>query len=278
MTWIKRIFDFYLNASIHVALAVLSLVLVSGLIFNITVPKSLFLLIFFGVISCYNFVKYGVEAKKYILLTNVYHKNIQFFSLGCLVVALCQIFFLPKNVFIGLAVLAVLTGLYAIPVLPKYRNFRSLSGLKILIVAIVWAGTTVILPWFINTAHITWDVWVEAIQRLFLVLVLMVPFEIRDLKYDDAALKTLPQRIGSKNTKIIAIIWIAIFYGLTFFKNTYDQPELWSKFILSIILFVNILFTTEKQKKYFASFWVEAIPILWYVIVILFRYYLRIDF
>ena len=36
-----------------------------------------------------------------------------------------------------------------------------------------------------------------------MVFVLTLPFEIRDLQYDDSTLETLPQRVGVKKTKII---------------------------------------------------------------------------
>ena len=113
-----------------------------------------------------------------------------------------QLFFLSERVIVTLFILVAITGLYALPVLPRHKNFRSLSGLKILIVAAVWAGTTVILPAISQLEEINWNVKVETFQRFMLVLILLVPFEIRDLKYDSAALKTLPQRVGVKGAKL----------------------------------------------------------------------------
>ena len=268
MALIKRIFDFYLDASIHVALAIFSLVHVTALTLNINVPQELYIFIFFGSISCYNFVKYGVEAEKYILVANRYHKNIQFFSFGCLLIAFYQMFLLSERVLISLFVLIAITGLYALPVLPKHKNFRSLSGLKILIVATVWAGTTVILPAISRLEVITWNVKVEAFQRFMLVLVLLVPFEIRDLKYDSVALKTLPQRVGVKGAKIIGYSWSIIFYAATFLKTNLDFISVGVNTILLLVLLGIILKTELNQKKYFSSFWVEAIPLFWWLLII----------
>jgi len=268
MALIKRIFDFYLDASIHVALAIFSLVHVTALTLNINVPQELYIFIFFGSIGCYNFVKYGVEAEKYILVANRYHKNIQFFSFGCLLISFYQMFFLSEKVLISLFVLIAITGLYALPVLPKHKNFRSLSGLKILIVATVWAGTTVILPAISQLEVITWNVKVEAFQRFMLVLVLLVPFEIRDLKYDSVALKTLPQRVGVKGAKIIGYSWSIIFYAATFLKTNLDFISVGVNTILLLVLLGIILKTELNQKKYFSSFWVEAIPLFWWLLII----------
>jgi hypothetical protein len=271
MTWIKRIFDFYLDASIHVALAISSLVHITALTLNINVPTALYFFIFFGSICCYNFVKYGVEAEKYILVANRYHKNIQFFSLGCLFVAFYQVFFLSERVLIGLLVLGGITGLYALPVLPKNKNFRSLSGLKILIVATVWAGTTVILPVISENEAISWNVKVETLQRFLLLLILMIPFEIRDIQYDSPELKTLPQRAGIKGSKWIGVCWAILFFATTFLKHDFDAASVYAKAVLFIILLVVLFLTKLNQGKYFSSFWVEAIPIFWWIILLIGR-------
>lgn len=268
MTRLKSIVDFYLDASIHVALAVFSLVHITALTLNITVPPALYYFIFFGTISCYNFVKYGVEAEKYILVAKRYHKNIQFFSIGCLLVALYNAFFLQERIFMGLLILGGVTALYALPVLPKHKNFRSLSGLKILIVATVWAGTTVILPVLSQTDVISWDVKIETFQRFLLVLILLVPFEIRDLKYDNPELNTLPQRVGVKGAKRIGWCWAILFYILTFLKTEIDVVTVGAKTLLFMVLVLVIYYTDINQRKYFSSFWVEAIPLFWWLVLV----------
>ncbi|SIQ25794.1 UbiA prenyltransferase family protein [Maribacter ulvicola] len=268
MALLKKIFDFYLDASIHVALAIFSLVHVTALTLDINVPIELYFFIFFGSISCYNFVKFGVEAQKYILVVNTYHKNIQFFSFGCLLVAGYQLFFLPERVMVGLFVLTAITGLYALPVLPKHKNFRSFSGLKILIVAAVWAGTTVVLPAVSELDVISWNVKVETVQRFLFVLVLLIPFEIRDLKYDSPALKTLPQRLGVRGTKIIGYVWAILFYIATFLKTELEFAQIIVKTVLVLMVILVIYFTKINQKKYYASFWVEAIPLFWWLLFI----------
>ncbi|WP_405410510.1 hypothetical protein [Maribacter sp. Asnod1-A12] len=273
MTMIKKIFDFYLDASIHVALGIFSLVHVTALTLDISVPLQLYFFIFFGSIACYNFVKFGVEAEKYILVTNSYQKNIQFFSFGCLLVATYQLFFLSERVFVGLFILAGITGLYALPVLPKHKNFRSFSGLKILIVAAVWAGATVVLPAISVLDYISWNVKIETVQRFLFVLTLLVPFEIRDLKYDNVSLKTLPQRVGVKGTKKIGYCWTIIFYTITFLKTDLDTAHITVKTLLFIILLLMIYKTGLGQKKYFSSFWVEAIPLFWWFLFVISKKY-----
>ncbi|MDO1513552.1 hypothetical protein Q2T41_12895 [Maribacter confluentis] len=269
MAWFKRVFDFYLDASIHVAFAVLSLMYITALTVNINVDFHLYCFVFFGTIGCYNFVKYGVEAHKYILVANRYHKNIQFFSIICTLIAIYHSLFLSKQVFMGLLVLGGITALYALPVLPRHRNFRSLSGFKILIVALVWAGTTVILPVYSETSQIDYDIQLETVQRFLLVLVLLVPFEIRDLKYDHSDLKTLPQRLGVVGARRIGYVWVLLFYTITFLKSNVEPTLIISNTVFGLLLLLALYRSKKNQSKYYASFWVEALPIIWWTIVVL---------
>src|SRR5690606_35154402 len=232
----KRLFDFYLDASIHTAVSVFALIEITGIFFGINKDHHFAYLVFFGTIVCYNFVKYGVEAKKYILVANTYHRYIQLISFiagGC---ALYHAFYISVTSWIGIAVLLALTGLYAIPLLPHAKNSRGLGGLKIFVVALVWAGTTVVLPVVSAYKSVDLDVWIEAAQRFILVLLLMVPFEIRDLEYDDPELRTLPQRYGIFNTKIMGWAGTLLFFFLTFLKSEVSFPDLMGKGIVFLTM------------------------------------------
>lgn len=269
MKLFKQFFNFYIDASIHVALAAIALLYATDVLLNIPIDLNLNFFVFFGTISGYNFIKYGVEAKKYVLVALRYHKIIQFFSVFCLFIAGYHLSFLDKNSLIFLAVILVLTLLYAVPVLPNAKNLRNLGGLKIFIVALVWAGTTVVFPAIKEEIAISWDVLVETLQRFLMILILLVPFEIRDLAYDAPELKTLPQRFGVANTKILASFGVVLFYALTFLKDTLLIVDLIGKGILFLVLGITIFSTKRNQSKYFSSFWVEAIPIFWFGILFL---------
>ncbi len=268
MKALNRIFDFYLDASIHVALAVFALVHVTDITLGYGVNQHLAWFLFFGSIACYNFVKYGVEAKKYILVANRYHKNIQLVSFAALAIAFYHGWFLNFRVWIGVGGLVALTGLYAVPLLPHTRNLRSWGGLKIFIVALVWSGATVILPVLSEGGVIGKDVCIEAVQRFLFVLILLIPFEIRDLAYDSPELKTLPQRYGVANTKILGAFGTLPFFFLIFLKDNASIPEAIAGGIVFLILGILMFFTKRQQNKYFSSFWVEGISILWWILLV----------
>jgi len=273
MKWVTRLFDFYLDASIHVALAVFALIKITGSIVNISVNNHLSYYLFFGTIVCYNFVKYGVEAKKYFLVTNRYYKNIQITSFIALALALYHAYFLQWQTWAGILVISFLIGLYAIPVLPQAKNLRSLGLLKIILVGLVWSGSTVLLPVIEADGNMNWDFWIETIQRFMLVLVLLIPFEIRDLKYDEPSLRTLPQRIGSMNSKSLGALVAIVLFSLTLLKDHISAVDLIAKGILCLGLVLSLFLTKREQSKYFASFWVESIPIIWWGIIWFLTFY-----
>jgi hypothetical protein len=264
---LKVLFDFYLNASIHVALAVVSLIYVTARFFSIPMDPHLAWFVFFGSIAGYNFIKYGVEADKYILVSGSYHRFIQFFSFIAIGLAAYHGNFLSLDVWIILGVLALLVGLYALPLVPRVRNLRNLGILKLLLIGFVWGGTTVILPYLSVKDALPWDLHVEALQRLVLILILMLPFEIRDLVFDAPALRTIPMRYGVRVTKGIGVFLSLLFVLLTFLKDNPGREELIAKEALLPILLLMIAFTRKNQSEYFASFWVEAVPIIWMAIV-----------
>jgi hypothetical protein len=268
MKALQRFFDFYLDASVHVAFAVLSLVHVTYITLNITVDIHLCWFLFFSSISCYNFIKYGVEAEKYIVVANSYQRGIQFLSFLCLLIAGYHAYFLNFETYSGIAVLLILTGIYALPVLPVSKNLRSWGGLKIFVVALVWSAATVVLPILSNDLLFSWDFGVEAFQRFLFILVLMIPFEIRDLSYDAPELKTLPQRYGVANTKIFGAFMTLLFFVTTFLKDDIGRSELIAKGLAFLSLGVLMFVTKRNQPKYFASFLVESIPIVYCVVLL----------
>lgn len=264
MQVLKRLFDFYIQASVHVAFAVICLHLVVAHWLNISPDKNYIFFLFGGTVCCYNFMKYGVEAKKYRIYKKNIFKCIVWFSSIVLIVTIIFAIRLPKKMYLYLVFFTVISALYALPFLPSSKNLRSLGGLKIFLVAFVWAGLTVWVPYVSKTGLQFSQIGFVFLQVFVLVLILFVPFEVRDLKNDPIALKTIPQRIGIQQTKYLGYLLIALFALLGFGRN--HQP-IYLVLLMSILLFFIVWRTHIKNKEYYASFWVEGIPIVFYLIV-----------
>lgn len=274
MKGLKQFFDFYINSSIHVALAVVSLSWLTLLEFDFY-DNDILYFIFFSSITGYNFVKYFGLAKFHHRSLANWLKFIQVFSLLCFVLMCYYAFKIQTKTLFYIVGLGLITFLYAIPFLPKRflvddkQNLRDIGGIKIYIIALVWTGVTVISPLVNNNIGVSDTLIITAIQRFVFVFVLTLPFEIRDLQYDSIRLSTIPQKIGEKQTKIIGLILLLVFFNLEFFKEENNFKRLIIVFVITIITFYSLINAKKNQGKYYSGFWVEGIPIFWLLLVLL---------
>ena len=258
------------------ALSSFSMAYITLLKFDQPFEKWVLYFVFFATITGYNFVKYFGLAKFHHRRLAGWLKLIQVFSLICfLLMCYCALqLHIQSLIYIG--IFGLVTFLYAIPFLPRYlfmdqeQNLRSIGGLKVYVIGLVWAGVTVLLPLHNGNYHFDADVWLTALQRFIFVVVLMLPFEIRDLQYDSLKLSTIPQRIGIKNTKIIGIIFGILFFLIEFFKDELNPNEIKVSFTIAVIMILFLLFSKKNQSRYYSSFWVEGIPMVWLVLHMLF--------
>jgi len=273
MLSIRRLFEFYLNSSIHVGLAVSALVGITALEYDLNIPIALWFFLFFGTVTGYNFVKYAKIAKLYHHSLTDMLKTIQIFSFISFGLWVYFAFQLSIEVLLTVAIFGIFTFFYAVPV-PFSRNLRTLSGLKIFVVSLVWAGVTVVVPMISASEVLDMDVCISFVQRIFLVIVLTLPFEIRDLQYDASKLKTLPQLFGLKNVKVFGVLLLIITQFLEGFKDALRLDYFGCLLIICVIMGVALVVSSRKQSRYFASFFVESIPIIWYGFLLLFRNFL----
>ena len=274
MRLIKQLFDFYLNSSIHVALAVYALGWITLIQFDVSYDENILYFIFFATITGYNFVKYfGIAKFHHRSLTDAL-KIIQVFSLVCFLLLCYFAIQLQLKTLISIGVFGLITFLYAIPFLPKnfyldnQQNLRDVSGLKVYVIALVWTGVTVFLPLINDDVHLNADVYITASQRFVFVVVLMLPFEIRDLKFDSLKLATIPQKIGVKYTKLIGFFLLLLLFVSEFFKDELSYESLVKTLIIVLITLCFVFFTNKKRNRYYSSFWVESIPIIWLLIIL----------
>ncbi|MEO8515106.1 MAG: hypothetical protein ABI426_00080 [Flavobacterium sp.] len=271
----KRLINIYIQSSIHVALAVYSLVRMTDYMFQIPVDKPMAYFAFFGTIVGYNFVKYDsfVRTKKLQLRNSL--KAIIFISVFSFFGVGFYFFQLQRMTQIISVLFLALTLLYTLPFFPNRKNARNWAGVKIYIVALCWVGVTLVLPILDAEIIITSEFYIKCIQRFILVFVLILIFEIIDLTNDDPHLQTVPQQIGVKRTKNLGYVLLMIFCVLEFFNVNFKENFQFSVyhivliFVIATVIALFLLFVNEKRSKYYTSFWVESVPIFWWLMVVL---------
>lgn len=268
MKFLKLLLDFYLNCSIHTALLCYVMVRITFHIFHIEYDEPMALFAFFGTIVGYNFVKYDalVRVKKYSIGSAL--KIIAFVSLISLVFVGYYFFQLKRiTQIVSIAILAI-TVLYTLPFFPNRRNARNWAGIKIYMVAFCWVGATLVLPLINAEITFTSDFFIKCIQRFILFFVMILVFEILDLAKDDPHLQTVPQKIGVRKTKILGMLLLIPFWFLEVFISTFNYNDAVINLIMVAILMLFILFANTKRSKYYTTFWVEAVPVFWWLMVV----------
>ena len=268
MRLLKLLLDFYINSSIHVALAAYSLVQMTGLLFAINNIQDSALFAFFGTIVGYNFVKYDALARKQRFQMRTELKLIavvsflSFLATGYYFLKLEQIAKITAFAFL------VLTMLYTVRFFPNQKIARNWAGIKIYIVAFCWVGVTLFLPVYNARIPVENEIFIIAVQRFIILFVLILIFEIVDLRIDDPNLKTVPQQIGVKRTKMVGSILLLVFILLCFFQTDFTFAAFFVRLGVALTILFFLLFATEDKSKYYSTFWVESIPIFWWLLLV----------
>ena len=239
--------------------------------FHISCDEPIANFVFFGTIVGYNFVKYDALARAKKLKMRKELKIIAVFSFFALLLVGFYFFQLQRITQIVAIAFLSITLLYTLPFFPNKKNARNWAGVKIYIVALCWVGVTLALPILNAGISITLDFYLKCIQRFILIFVLVLVFEIIDLANDDPHLQTVPQQIGVKRTKMLGLLLLIPFYFLEFLKSNFDKNQLIVNLILVIMISFFLLFANEKRSKYYTSFWVESVPIVWWSLLLVFR-------
>lgn len=258
MKILKKLFDFYINSSLHVAVAVVCLVYIT--IYTNHLGKHYLFLsaVFFGTIVGYNYLKYNQ------VFANNNFRSTKYYDVLA-VSFLAVIGFLFSFYFLNFAIqkLILVSGVFVL----MYPFLRKIGWLKLFLVSFVVTFITVYIP--LKTSKcLPFELYISIIQRFLILISLLIPFEIMDSKTDDQSLNTLPQLFGIGTTKLFGIILIVPFIVLEFLKADFSFVV----FPIGLITAALIHFTEVDRNKYYTSFWVESVPILWLGILLIFGY------
>ncbi len=129
------------------------------------------------------------------------------------------------------------------------KNIRELPYLKIHSIAFTWTAIIVLFP-IMNENVLNSQVLLYFIPAHYLYfMAIAIPFDIRDLKHDLPTQKTIPQVIGVKNAKILAVVLLIITALLiNIYANSYLPIPL---FLSAVLIQILLIISTKLTKKDF---------------------------
>jgi hypothetical protein len=147
--------------------------------------------------------------------------------------------------------------LYPLPFILKKKGggLRSIPGLKLILIALVWAYVTAVIPAL--RADVDWH-W-PFIERFLWTAALTIPFDIRDAELDDNSIRTLPHLVGSKNS-----VWAAnmlLWMSYLILVNYFAVP--WIPLMGLYLFFATVVINSHpKMGDLYYSFLIEGLPFL----------------
>lgn len=135
---------------------------------------------------------------------------------------------LPLTLLLTFAPLALISFCYSLPILPGKkgnRAIRDIPGAKIFLIALVWTGVTWVLP--IQESGISWEAehYLVGLERFLFILAITIPFDIRDLKYDEVTMRTIPQLLGYSKAKSLAVLLLILCASIHLYVEFFLLPE-----------------------------------------------------
>jgi hypothetical protein len=158
-----------------------------------------------------------------------------------------------------LSVIGVISILYAWRV-GDSAPLREWPYLKIILIAGSW--TVVCFLWPLIAGHqLAINQLVLLISPFLYFTAIIIPFDVRDLKYDLPNQKTIPQLIGAKKSIYLSLSLLLAAYTIgLFFDDLFASPLMILAFAAQ---FIFILFSFQPQPEYFYAFGIDGAIILY---------------
>lgn len=142
-----------------------------------------------------------------------------------------------------LGVTGVVSFFYVVRI--KGINLREIPYMKIHFIAFTWASVLILFPILNETGWSESVIW-QAIAHYFFVVALAIPFDIRDVKFDAASQKTIPQVLGIPLAKIISMVFLMTFLVImVLIKSSISNN--YALYFAVLVQLMLILFMNERR-------------------------------
>lgn len=275
LSLLKRFINLILFGNIWVAAGAACLVQSTVIQLGVTHKlREYSLLVFFSTLFIYNFQRIFYNKKSDVSLHSIRRKWIfqnQFTIRTLAGIGLAGIMISMFNnnwrVIIYLAPLLILSVAYFIPVI----KLRKSAWFKLLTLVIVWTMVTAVVPIMLSNEIAERDLLLIALRFCFM-MAICIPFDIRDLKIDQAdEISTLPQRLGEKRTRMLAMAFMMICLALIiteYVLGMFGLKIFIALFLSGVLNSIMIGMSSSSRSEYFYVAGLDGTMILQGVMVI----------
>ncbi|MBC8265426.1 MAG: hypothetical protein H8E84_00490 [Flavobacteriales bacterium] len=263
---LKRLFHFFIFSNIWVAFCVLALALSSEILIE-TSNYKISQFVFFATIFTYNFqsVVRVDKGQKHTRRVWLFKNKIAIYLLMLvgMIMSIYRFIDFKSSTQIVVVLSGVLSVLYPFGIM-------KIPFTKIFIISLVWTISTMLLLVLENNIPLNQNVLLQLIARFLFVFAITIPFDIRDLKFDDKQLKTIPIIFGVHKSKLISISALFIAELLMVFLFLYQQVLLVHLIAIIFVLLVASIFIIKSdinRSDLYYSFWVEGLSLFFYIIL-----------
>jgi len=272
MRFMVKILDFLVASNIYVSLGAFSLTWLSMQFYK-TENTDLGLFVFFSTLFAYNFMR--LVRVHPMLLEGESNRHKSIFRLRILLWVICILSGLTSFYFFTviyqpilplLIAMAAISLAYALPVYKKgdeWLRLRDIPGVKIFLIATVWSLVTEGFPALLSGNTIT---VLPLLERFLFIFAITIPFDIRDMRFDDHNLSTIPQYFGVRKARwigVVALLFAELILAYRFFFmghfNLLGIIAIYLTYELSVLL---IYKSHPQLQERFVTMGVEGMSIL----------------
>jgi 4-hydroxybenzoate polyprenyltransferase len=285
----QKSLDFLLFSNIFIAFGTVAQALVTYHLLGFSPSYIVLAFLFFSTLLTYNFSiliqrpkqHQASKYKRVRWIFSNYWLNVSFTFLAALLVFVL-FFFLGFKSQILVSFLGVISIGYALPIFSangKKFGLRSIPGLKLLLIALVWVLSSVWLPILeleFNTklALTNADIFILILKRFLFVMAIAIPFDIRDIFQDKGYnLQTIATVFGERKALLACQLMLVSYLVLLFlFRDNGFNPDFFA-LATTIIISGWLIFKSKWEKnEYYYFLYLDGILILQYIMLLLFKF------
>lgn len=262
MKWLR----FIVSHSIFIAFCAAALCFQTAVLLQVELTAWLYSFVFFATICSYNFYwllsSYSFVPQTVFFHLRKYYSNsiVLLFAMAGLVLSAFHLTLLLPV--IGVA--ALLTFLYAVPLLPfKWLQFTRKAGfLKTVLLAFTWAFITVYIPYkYSGTNNGTALTLLFAIRFVFM-LMLCIIFDARDTAIDKIrGLQSLTTMLSPHIVKLVMLFLFALYLIAGIFYRIYfnETKQILALFVIGAAVATAYYYSLKKQGYFFYYFFIDGL-------------------